>query len=314
MLIPVDLKTWDLINDVVLPARPNLALRAYGFYGTTCDLSFVERIPNVRIFYANCMASAVGVEHIASLQNLTELHVGIWNLESFDFLNSIPAGISRLSLGATKSKKPRLHSLARFHSLTRLYLEGQQKGIEIVSQLSNLERFTLRCITTKNVDYLAPLPRLRSLTVKLGGIRDFSTIAGKASLQHLELAMIRGLSDLRFISSLTSLQYLVLQNLRSLVAIPDLSKLTELRGLSLEDLKALLDVSAIFQAPALQYFRHISARNVAPKNYEPLLESPTLKKVHIGFGSRKKNESFARLAVSRGKHVHSGWRVPDEFV
>jgi len=43
-----------------------------------------------------------------------------------------------LSLAATKSKKPRLQILSRFQSLTHLYLEGQQQGIEILYELKKL--------------------------------------------------------------------------------------------------------------------------------------------------------------------------------
>jgi hypothetical protein len=60
-----------------------------------------------------------------------------------------------LSLAATKSKKPRLQILSRFQSLTHLYLEGQQQGIEILYELKKLEDVTLRSITTEGLDYIS---------------------------------------------------------------------------------------------------------------------------------------------------------------
>jgi hypothetical protein len=300
---PVVPQTLDLLNEILFPLRPEIKLRLYGFYSSVCDLSFLNRAENVRRFSADCLRNAVGIEHLAYLVNLDELVVGVYNLEDFDFLNSIPDGIKSLSLTATKSKRPRLSALARFHSLRKLYLEGQQQGIEVLSQLSTLEDVTLRSISTNNLDYISRLPRLWSLDIKLGGIRDFSSIADKQSIKYLELWQIKGLSNLSFISSLTGLQYLFLQSLRNVITIPDLSALTKLRRLHLENMKGLADVSAILQAPALEDFSHVSAQNILPEQYKGLLLMPTLERVHIGFGSQKKNDAFAELAIRHGKNL-----------
>jgi len=66
--------------------------------------------------------------------------------------------------------------------LHRLYLEGQQSGIEVLCNLTTLERLTLRSISTDHVGYLERLDRIWSLEAKLGGIKDFSVLEGKQSL------------------------------------------------------------------------------------------------------------------------------------
>jgi hypothetical protein len=193
-------------------------------------------------------------------------------------------------------------------------LEGQQQGIEVLCELHTLEEVTLRSISTKTLDYVAGLPRLWSLDIKLGGIQDFSSIRGKQSIKYLELWQIRGLSDLSFISSLTGLQYLFLQSLRNVTEIPDLYKLSKLRRLYLENMKGLKDVSAITQAPALVEFSHFSAQNIAPAQYTNLLQMATLKRVRVGFGSKRKNESFAELAIRSGKNLDAGGKLAEKFV
>ncbi len=300
---PVESDTWDLLNRKLFSQRPEIELRVYGFYSAVCDLSFVSRIGNVRRFSADCLMQATGVEHIASLENLEELSIGIYSLDSFDFLKQLANGIKSLSLAATKSKKPQLQMLSRFQSLTHLYLERQQQGIEVLSELRALEKLTLRSITTEGLDYILTLPRLWSLDIKLGGIRNLSAIAGKESIKYLELWQIRGLSDIRVISSLGGLQSLFLQSLINVTAIPDLSKLYTLRRLHLENLKSLRDVSAICHAPALEEFLHISAQNVQPEMYKDLMSMPSLKYVHVGYGSRKKNEEFNALVLRSGKQT-----------
>lgn len=292
---PVEAQTWTLINEDLLPFRPELQVRVYGFYSTVCDLSFVNRLNRLRHFSADCLLTAVGVEQIPRLELLKSLSIGIFDLESFDFLKEIPSTVTRLALEATKSKKPRLNHLSRFLSLKSLYLEGQQNDIEVLSNLTAIEDITLRSIATDGLNYLSGLERLWSLDIKLGGIRDLSAIQGKESIKYLELWQIQGLRDIRVISTLYGLQYLFLQSLRNVIAIPDLSKLCKLRRVYLENLKALVDVSALSQSPSLREFIHVSAQNMKPEQYAYLLKSPTLQTALVGFGSKKKNTAFERM-------------------
>jgi len=298
---PVELDTWDLLNRSLFIQRPEIELRVYGFYSTVCDLSFLSRVRNVRRFSADCLMRATGIEHVAALENLEELSIGIYDLESFDFLKTIPDRIKSLSLMVTKSKKPRLDLLPRFQSLSRLYLEGQQQGIGAISELLRLEELTLRSISTQDLSYIAGLPRLWSLAIKLGGIRDLSAMADKENIKYLEFWQIRELADLGMISSLRGLQYLFLQSLRNVYKIPDLSNLSKLRKLHLENMRGLKDVSAIFRAPALEELVHISAQNIPPEKYKDLMLMPTLRRLRVGFGSRRKNEEFESLVLRSGK-------------
>ncbi len=255
---PVSPQTWELLNQNLFALRPDVELRVYGFYSSTCDLSFVKGMSNVCRFSADCLMRAVGVEHLAALENLEELHVDIFSLQDFDFLSSLPSGLKSLTLGPTKSKKPLLKALGRFHSLRRLCLAWQQNGIAVVADLEGLEQVSLRGISTLDLDYVSSLPRLWSLDILLGGIRNFSAISGKGSIKYLELCRIRELSDISVIYSLVGLQCLDLRELRNVTDIPDLSRLTKLRKVVLDNMKGLKDVSAIGKAPALEEFLHIA--------------------------------------------------------
>lgn len=133
----VDLRTWDLLNSLLFFRRPDVQLRVYGFYSSLCDLTFLPRISHVRHFSVDAVTEAKGTELIASLENLESLRVEVYNLDNFDFLASIPAGITKLILGATKSKKPSLAPLQRFQSLSCLYLEGTRK-ISMFSRSSSV--------------------------------------------------------------------------------------------------------------------------------------------------------------------------------
>jgi hypothetical protein len=265
-----------------------------------CDLSFASGMTNVRHFSADCLRDAVGVEHIAAMEQLESLGVGIYHLEDFGFLNQVTQSLKKLFLGATRSRKPDLSPLSRFGSLEEIYVEGQQKNIEVLSQLTNLQDVTLRSVNTPGLSYLTPLRRLWSLDIKLGGIRDLYAIEGMANIKYLELWQIRGLSDIGVVSTLTGLQFLLLQSLRQITVLPDLSRLTKLRRINLENLKGLQDIGSLEHAPALEEFLHVSAQNMQPEDYGPLFRNPSLRRAAAGFGSDKRNNRFKELMKLHG--------------
>jgi hypothetical protein len=310
---PVKLQTWELLNDQFFTRRPEVELRLWGFHSSVCDLAFTSKMTNVHHFSADSLINAVGVEYIAAMEELESLGVGIYNLEGFGFLNQVTPRLKRLFLGSTKSKRPNLSSLSRFELLEDIYIEGQQKNIEVLSQLENLQDVTLRSISTPDISYLQPLHRMWSLNIKLGGIKDLYAIHGMENIKYLELWQIRGLSDIDVISSLTGLQYLFLQSLRQVTALPSFNRLQKLRRIYLENMKGLEDVSGLEYAPALEQFTHMSAQNMQPKDYIPLLRNPSLKRAAVGAGSDKKNNRFNELLREYNVELSHGF-TEFEFV
>lgn len=297
---PVSEKSWDLINNYLIPARPDIEIRIFGHYSETCDLSILKRIPNVKKLSIDCLMDASNVENIDQLNNLESLSVGIYSLESFSFLNSLPNTLNDLFIGTTKSKKPSLSNLERFTNLKELYIEGQQKGIEAIRELKSLEKLVLRSVSPKDISFLTELEKLWYLDIKLGGITDFTQIRNLSNLKYLELWQVRGLSDISFVSTLSGLQYLFLQSLRNVKKLPDFSGLTHLRRVYLETMKGLQDVSGLFRAPALEEYIHVCAQNMSPEQYKKVLEIKTLKSALFGFGSDKKNNEMDNLMKLKG--------------
>jgi hypothetical protein len=238
---------------------------------------------------------AVGVENVSALEKIESLQVGIYHLEGFRFLDQVNKHLKKLSLGQTKSKKPDLSVLSRFESLEEIYLEGQQKNIDVLSHLMTLRDVTLRSISTPGLGYLSSLNRMWSLDIKLGGTRDLSALEGMSGIKYLELWQIRGLSDISVVSSLTGLQYLFLQSLRRVTKLPTFDELASLRRVCLENMKGLEDISSLETAPALEECILVSVTNLLPEDWLPLLRNPNLKRSFGGFGSDKRNHRFVRL-------------------
>ena len=198
-------------------------------------------------------------------------------------------------LGRTKSKKPDLSPLARFHLLEDLYLEGQQKNIEVLGKLTHLKDVTLRSISTPDLQYLTPLEEIWSLDIKLGGIKNLDAISGMENIKYLELWQIRGLHDLSVISNLPGLQYLFLESLPQIKSLPSLHALGKLRRIFLDNLKGLENLDSLEHAPALEDFIQWGAGNIEVEGYLPLLRNPILKRLKVIFDSQKKNKSFSAL-------------------
>jgi hypothetical protein len=304
---PVSDSTWNLLNDHFFARRPEVQLRAYGFYGSVCDLSFVSRMTHVQHFSADCLMHAKGVEHLAEMQNLESLGIGIYHLQSFDFLAQVTPRLRKLFLGGTRSRKPRLSHLSRFPLLEDLYLEGQQNDIEILSGLGKLKHLVLRSISAPDLGFISPLNALQILEIKLGGCADLGALAGMENIKQLDLWQIRGLTDIGVISGLKGLQYLLLMSLPRVTALPSLEGLHELRRISLTNMKGLRDLRPLEFAPVLEDFSNAEARGMEPEDYLPLLRNPSLKRIVVWFGSKSRDKRFNELRLEHGIAGVEAW-------
>jgi hypothetical protein len=301
---PLSDKEFDNLEKYVFRDRNDIQLRVYGHYSGVCDLSFLLKLPHLKKFSADCLLKATNVDTISSLKNLEELHVGIYHLDCFQFLDEINVNLKRLLLGSTFSKKPSIKSLSRFKSLEFLYLDGQMNGIEAINTLKNLQKIVLRSISTKNLNFLIGLNNLWSVDIKLGGIKDFSALVQLPSLKYLELWQINKLADISYISNLSALQNLFIQSLRNVEALPSFEKNCVLRRVYLENMKGLKDLSSLKTAPVLEEFIYSMAQNQKIENLKPVLENRSVKQVAVGFGSVNKNNLFDELVAKNGKQVY----------
>ena len=292
---------WALVNAAFFAARPDVELRVYGHYSTVCDLGFAGRMSHVRRFAADCLMRATNVEAVADMPHLESLSLGILEAQDFRVLERVSPSLTTLRLSATRSKKPDLAPLSRFASLTTLYLEGHNHGIDVLRGLRRLEEVTLRSIATPDLSYLAPLEKLWSLDIKLGGIRSFEGIQGKPGIKYLELWQVRELDSVTVVAELPGLQNVFLQSLPRIAAVPALGAAAALRRVGLENLKGLADFTALEAAPALEEFSLTDGRAQQPNQLLPVLRNPALRRACAGFGSDRRNEAFARLRDAHGK-------------
>jgi hypothetical protein len=308
---PVSDQVALLLNETFFAVRPDVEFRIYGHYGTVCDLSFAKHLTNVRRFAADCLMQASDVEAIAAIPRLDALSLGIFELRDFRLLELMAPTLTTLHLGATRSAKPRLDALGRFTSLTTLWIEGHSHGLEVLADLHGLEELTLRSTTTSDLRYLAPLRRLWSLVITLGGIRSFAGIEDKDCIKYLELCRIRELKSADIVAALPTLQHLWLQDLAHLTGLPPLDRSVELRRVALLNLKAFADFTAFEALPSLEEFAFIQGQKQEPSQLVPVLRNPALRGANGHFGNKRKDTEFARLRDAHGKDA---WDFGTPFV
>ncbi len=308
---PVSPQTWGHLNELLFARRPDIEAGFYGSGDRDCDLGFLSRLANVRRFAADCHRGGVtGIEHLADLPHLERLTIGVAGLDSFAWLELVSSGLRELSLGATRSRRPDLASLARLKTLETVSLDRQQRNIEVLSELGELQDLTLHSISVADLDFLRPLERLWSLDIELGGTRNLSAIAGMTSIKYLSIWQVRGLSDVGVIGELPGLQYLYLQSLPRVHSLPALTRCTQLRRVMLINTRGLRDLSPLQLAPALEEFALVQGYD--PDDATPVLRNPALRCALGGFGSAGKNHRFDLMLRDAG--IAGGYRWTRPFV
>ena len=236
------------------------------------------------------------LEFLQHFSFLKRLSIGQWTVTNFDGLRHLrPHNLTHLSISAALGKPFRLPILAPFTNLEALSVERPSKQLDALAGMQNLTQLRLRSLTVPTLRPLAILPRLRELTLTLGGTSALEELANVKTLASLELTMIRGLHDLSVLAEIHSLEQLRLRTLKHVTALPSLRPLRALREVRLDQLRALRDMRPIADAPALRIFGAIDMQGVPPETFEPFVGHPTLEKVYIGLGSDRANRKIRAM-------------------
>ena len=288
------------LDKLILAKRPEFKVCFYGFRDAAFDSSCLELIPSVRRLAINRLPEAQPPFVLPPFKHLTELTIGVLNLEDFNFLETLPPNLASLTLESTSREKISLGPIERFRDLTRLSLEGHTKDIEVIGSLRKLEKLRLRSITVDSLTWITQLPRLWSFDLKLGGTRELSALGQVKNLKYLEIWQVQQFKELAFLTECRALQFLYLQSLPKVTEFPSLAILKNLRRIYLENMKGLSNLTPIAAAPALEEFNFAAAVHLQPKDFSAFLKHKTLKRAAIGFGSQKRNAELEAQLVESG--------------
>jgi len=249
---------------------PEMMLRAYGSYdGSIRDLEFLRFFPTLRRFDADALYSRIS---------------------SLDGLRHLPDDLEELAIGDTKPRHD-LAILARFSRLNSLWIEGHTRHIEVIGELTGLEKLSLRSITLPDLSPMLPLRALKALEIKLGGTRDLALLPRIGEVRYLELWLIRGLEDVAPIGGMASLRSVFLQALKRVERLPDFSGAPNLRRVHLMQMKGLRDLRPLATAAALEELLLVEMPQLQVDDLRPLTGLPKLRAVTIGLASAGKNDA-----------------------
>ena len=298
--------TWRLLDKLLLARRPDIQIRLFGVITTPVILDSLrtcQRPPLCRRLPARPCHRPRPPRGASVFTRVTfDRHVAADRPR----LSRVDCSLSEVTLASrhqVEATWPRSALPLQKKQLETVYLEGQQKDIEVLSGLAELRDVTLRSISTQGLDYLKPLRKMWSLDLKLGGIRDLSAIAGMEAISYFEAWQVSRLSDVGVISELPGLQSLFSQLLANVRLLPPLSGLRKLRRIVLMNMKCLHDLTPLELAPALEEFALIEASDSQPSELDPALRNPALQRALAGFGSAKKNRLFERMREQAGLEV-----------
>jgi internalin A len=265
--------------------------------------AFMREYPSLGLYvYAQTSEPPVpDLEFLRHFSFLRSLGIGRWTVTNFEGLRHLrPSNLTHLSINEVLRGRIPLAAVAPFTNLESLSIDGPSKDFGALTALQNLRSVHLRSLKVPTLRPLAALPRLREVTLTLGGTTALDELANVAALDSLELTMIRGLSDLSALAEIRSLELLRLRALKHVTALPSLRRLERLREVHLDQLRALRDVRGIADAPALETFSAVMMQNVPPEVFEPLAAHPALRSVQIGLRPARANARvhamFAHLA------------------
>jgi hypothetical protein len=165
----------------------------------------------------------------------------------------------------------------------------------VISELTALERLSIRSITLPDLSLMLPLRKLVALEIKLGGTTDLQLLPRIGEVRYLELWLIRGLDDIRPIGQMGSLRSVFLQALKRVERLPDFSGAPSLRRVHLMQMKGLRDLRPLATAPAIEELLLVEMPHLELDDLRPLRDIPGLRAVTLGLGSRKNEAATAML-------------------
>jgi uncharacterized protein YcfL len=220
-------KTWAVLNEFYRE-HPQIGLRVHWYDQINFD------------FYAQ----------LTSLKNI--------DISSFNTSDYTPLLQNRkltdLGIGKTKSSVVDLSFIGEFTKLTTLYIDGMKKGLESASELSKLERLTLRGVKMNNLSLIENLKNLKQLRLLFGSYKDLDSIATSKSLKTLELSRARQIPNYDFFEPMDNLNSLYLEGMSKMEKLPSLSGLKNLKRFQIDNNSRLIDITNINQLSRLEIF------------------------------------------------------------
>jgi len=164
----VSSETFDLMNSQLLTDKSNPTLRlVLNGYGLIDNLDCLELLSNTKSLAVD-MFKNKQIENINKYLNLQHLTIG----------------------GQGLSIKP----ISEQKDLLSLFVFEKLKDIEIIGELSKLQKLTFSKLTPKNLTFLLPLKTLEELNFILGSSTDYGELPQIDGIKRMSFTRVRQLT------------------------------------------------------------------------------------------------------------------------
>lgn len=229
------------VMDAIFERRSDLYLRIFNINAERpFDLSVLKLMPHLERVKIDASVknnqNAVNVEKLAEIPNLKGLRLDLFDRQDYLFMKELSEALEELVINIDTMSGDSNFScewLLRYPNLKSLWLgKNANKQLESVAELPGLRSLTMRGIDVSDFSFLKKA-ELESLTLLYCGKDSLPGIGGLVTLKELVLWRIFKLENIDFIQSLKNLEVLRLRDM-NIKTLPDLSGLTKLKGIYLD--------------------------------------------------------------------------------
>ena len=242
------------VDELCARLDENFGVRFYGHYSLSFDGRMLLRIPHVKMLHLNSLAQAHNTETLATLEHLSSLNLGIYELENSDILGlDSLRSLRDLSIFSDK-KILNLQYFKEFSHLEHLHVGGKVKNLDAIGYLEGLNYLGLHSISKLPLHFINRLKKLKHLRILLGGREQIQEIE-ENEIDDLEIIRVRGFHDLSNITKFRALTRLVIEDQIQLQEISFDREMKALEEISISNCKGLARLSGMEQLPSLRKLR-----------------------------------------------------------
>lgn len=248
------------LNEQCKALGDKLCVRFYGHYFEAFDCANLRHLGAVRNLYLDCLTKASNFDTLKELKHLSELSIGIFELDDMDFLcwDNLHR-LSALTLAQTRRKNLDLAPLSAYRMLDSLFIGGHTRNLAAAGQARALTRLSLNLPASAPIGFVNLLPRLDELRLLLGGRANLDEVHDFAGTS-LEIVRVRGFGSFDNLKNFVKLQRLRIEDQLQLRHLDVGERLGRLETLEILNCRNLSRLDGLAHLARLRHLRLYKTR------------------------------------------------------
>lgn len=219
-------KELRILNEI-FRMNPGITFRYYGMLGKYADISYLEKIPNLRSLCLDIYCKIENIEIIEKL-DLDHLALSCYSLNDYSFLRNASRTIRSLSIDLEdKTYKMDINDILHMSGLESLAIRNVKKGLDKLSEFKELKDLYLRAVPIKDYSFLEDMG-VRKIYLSFQNVAYFNTFGVVESIEEVSLWRNSNLTDLSFLLRFPNLKRIIISDQKKIDTIPDLTGLANL--------------------------------------------------------------------------------------